>query len=66
MNGKHINFSQTHNVSTKYVGPVLYTRPTIYNESIKPLSVLYSGLKCEWQLILTPPKNSKNKIKNIL
>ena len=25
MNGKHINFSQTHNVSTKYVGPMLYT-----------------------------------------
>ena len=59
MNGKHINFSQTHNVSTKYVGRVL----SIYSESIKPLSVvLQSGLKCEreWQLILAPPKNTKN------
>ena len=33
----------------------------IDSESIKPLSVLHSGLKCELQPILTPPKKIKNK-----
>ena len=30
-------------------------------ESIKPLSVLHSGIKCEWQPILTPKNTKKNR-----
>ena len=33
----------------------------ICRQSIKPLSVLHSGLKGQWQPILTPQQNSKKK-----
>ena len=33
----------------------------IYSESIKPLFVLHSGLKLEWQPILTPKEIKKNQ-----
>ena len=37
----------------------------IYIEPIKPLFVLNSGLKCEWQPILTLENLKKKKIKKI-
>ena len=46
------------NIKGKYIAYMTGTYPSaIYsNESIKRLSVLHSGLKREWQPILTPPK----------